>query len=137
VAASFACSLLTQESLLDLLFIGDQAYCITAGRGLGGPESLLEVLACAQVCADKPFSELSRGVAARRESLSGCLCVLLAFDDERRDLLRRLRALGVPVTAAVIAEAGAVTDEICVKEGLHRLEPGRIAEGLARMAASP
>ena len=34
VAASFACSIQTQESLLDLLFVGPQAYCFTAGRGL-------------------------------------------------------------------------------------------------------
>ncbi|HAH05889.1 MAG TPA: DUF58 domain-containing protein, partial [Elusimicrobia bacterium] len=36
-AASFACSVLTQESLLDLLFVGAEAYCFTAGRGQGGP----------------------------------------------------------------------------------------------------
>jgi uncharacterized protein (DUF58 family) len=137
VAASFACSLLTQESLLDLLFVGDKSYCFTAGRGLGGPESLLEVLACAQVCADKPFSELGRSVAQRREVLSACLCVLVGFNEERRELVRRLRSLGVTVAVAVIAEASALSDEICLKEGLHRLEPGKIAEGLAGMAASP
>lgn len=136
VAASFACSLLTQESLLDLLFIGDKAYCFTAGRGLGGPESLLEVLACAEACADRPFSDLGRSVAQRRDSLSGCLCVLLGFDDERRALVRELRALGVPVAAAVIADARELSDGTCQKEGLHRLEPGNIAEGLAAMAAA-
>jgi len=30
VAASFACTVLTQESLLDLLFVGNQSYCFTA-----------------------------------------------------------------------------------------------------------
>jgi hypothetical protein len=49
--------------------------------------------------------------------------------------VRGLRALGIPVKAAVIAAAGEVSDEICLKEGLHRLEPGRIAEGLAGMGA--
>ncbi len=34
VAASFACTVLTQESLLDLLFVGPESYCLTAGRGL-------------------------------------------------------------------------------------------------------
>ena len=32
VAASFACAVRTQESLLDLLFVGAQSYCLTAGR---------------------------------------------------------------------------------------------------------
>jgi uncharacterized protein (DUF58 family) len=135
VAASFACSLLTQDSLLDLLFIGDKSYCFTAGRGLGGPESLLEVLACAQLCADRPFSDLGRSVSRRRDALSACLCVLMGFDEQRRELVRGLRALGIPVKAAVIAAAGELSDETCAKEGLHRLEPGRIAEGLAGMGA--
>jgi uncharacterized protein (DUF58 family) len=137
VAASFACSLLDQESLLDLLFIGEQSYSFTAGRGLGGAESLLEVLACAPVCADKPFTELSRSVESRADVLSGCLCILLDFDEQRLALIRSLRSLGVPVTAAVIASAQTLTDSLCMKEGLHRLEPGRIAEGLARMGNTP
>lgn len=135
VAASFACSLLTQDSLLDLLFIGDKSYCFTAGRGLGGPESLLEVLACAQLCADRPFSDLGRGVAQRRDLLSACLCVLMGFDEPRRELVRTLRSLGIPVKVAAIATAAELSDEVCLKEGLHRLEPGRIAEGLAGMGA--
>jgi uncharacterized protein (DUF58 family) len=134
VAASFACSLLTQESLLDLLFVGDKAYCFTAGRGLGGPESLLEVLACAEASAGRRFEELSRAVAERRESMSACLCVLLGLDEERRGLVRGLRALGVPVEAAVIARTRDLSDETCAREGVRRLEPGRIAEGLAAMA---
>jgi hypothetical protein len=40
VAASFACTLPTQESLLDLLFVGPQAFCFTAGRGLAHTEHL-------------------------------------------------------------------------------------------------
>src|SRR2546423_5412940 len=42
VAASFACALLTQESLLDLLFVGSQSYCFTAGRGLAQADRMLE-----------------------------------------------------------------------------------------------
>jgi uncharacterized protein (DUF58 family) len=135
-AASFACALLTQESLLDLLFVGDKEYRFTAGRGLGGPESLLEVLACAEPCASRPFADLRRAVAGSRGALSGCVCVLLGFDDERRALVRELRALGVPVAAAVIADAGRLPDDVCAREGLTRLEPGRLAEGLAGMEAA-
>jgi uncharacterized protein (DUF58 family) len=137
VAASFACTLLTQESLLDMLFVGDKTYRVTAGRGLGGPETLLEVLACVEPCTEKPFSELSRSATARGESLSGCVCVLLGFDDARRELVRGLRALGVPTTVAVVAQAGELSDAVCAKEGVHRLEPGDVAAGLARMAAAP
>ncbi len=48
VAASFACTALTQESLLDLLFVGNQSYCFTAGRGLGYADQMLEILGCGE-----------------------------------------------------------------------------------------
>ncbi len=50
VAASFACTVLTQESLLDLLFVGPEAYCFTAGRGLAHADQMLEILASVQPC---------------------------------------------------------------------------------------
>src|SRR5262249_57623079 len=37
VAASIAISMRTQESLLDLMFVGPEAYCFTAGRGVAPP----------------------------------------------------------------------------------------------------
>ena len=58
VAASFACSVLTQESLLDLLFVGTEAYRFTAGRGLGSPDKMLEVLACVEPCRHRQFQDL-------------------------------------------------------------------------------
>ncbi len=55
VAASFACGVLTQESLLDLLFVGAQAYCFTTGRGLAHVDQMLEILASVRMCVDQPF----------------------------------------------------------------------------------
>ena len=55
VAASFACTLPTQESLLDLLFVGPQSYCFTAGRGVAHVEQMLEILASVRACSDQPF----------------------------------------------------------------------------------
>ena len=51
VAASFACTVLTQESLLDLLFVGAESYCFTAGRGLAHADQMLEILASVRACA--------------------------------------------------------------------------------------
>ena len=130
-AASFACSVLPQESLLDLLFVGSQAYCCTAGRGLGGAEKLLEVLAGVQPCADKDFEELRRSVILRHTELSGCIVILMGFDEPRRRFISELRALGVPVLALVIAVPS--DSDGALPQGVHRLTPGRMAEGLARL----
>ena len=67
VAASFACTLPTQESLLDLLFVGPQSYCFTAGRGVAHVEQMLEILASVRACSDQPFRALEHsGAEARR-----------------------------------------------------------------------
>lgn len=139
VAASFACTVLTQESLLDLLFVGPQAYCFTAGRGLAQADQMLEILAGVRPCRDRPFAALERLVLGHVPLLSGCICVLLAWDAARRSLVDRLRSLGVPVWVLVIAPAGSPLAALArsPRDGaapLHVLETGRIAEGLAKLA---
>jgi uncharacterized protein (DUF58 family) len=131
VAASVACSIQTQDSLLDLLFVGAETYCFTAGRGLGHTDRMLEVLAGVRPCDDRPFRALHHAVLDRYASLSGCVAVLLAWDEPRRDFVRHLRALGVPTRAFVVSEPAAAAAP--TGDEVHHLEVGRIAEGLARL----
>jgi len=136
VAASFACTVLTQESLLDLLFVGPQAYCLTAGRGLAHADQMLEILASVRSCADQPFGALELLVMNHVQVVSGCICVLLAWDEPRRALVEKLKALGLPVLVLVILDKpaikpldpGPLRDE---PHRLHTLEIGRIEEQLA------
>jgi uncharacterized protein (DUF58 family) len=130
VAASIAVSVETQESLLDLMFVGPETYCFTAGRGVGNSDRLLEVLACVSVCHDKPFRALHRAVIDRHDALSSCVCVLMAWDEPRQELVRHLEALGTPTRVFVVGERGALTG---LPPHVHRLEVGRIGEGLARL----
>ena len=138
VAASFACTLLTQESLLDLLFVGPQAYCFTAGRGLAHADQMLEILASVQPCRAQPFGTLEQLVLNHSSAVSGCICVLLAWDEARRQFVAKLKALNLPVLVLVIRppgqttplEPGPMRDE---PERLLALEIGRIEEQLARL----
>jgi uncharacterized protein (DUF58 family) len=130
VAASIAVSVETQESLLDLMFVGPETYCFTAGRGVGSTDRLLEVLASVSACRDKPFRALHRAVIDRHDALSSCVCVLLAWDEPRQELVRDLEALGTPTRVFVVGERGALTG---LPPHVHRLEVGRIGEGLARL----
>jgi len=136
VAASFACAIETQESLLDLLFLGPEAYSLTAGRGLARTERMLEVLACVQACTHAPFSGLRRLVIDRHATLSGAICVLLGWDAERQGLIRDLEARGVP-TLVLVVEAGAAAapadGDTHASAGVHHLTAGKIAEGLAQL----
>lgn len=132
VAASFASSIITQESLLDLMFVGAEAYCFTSGRGVSQAERMLEILASVIPCTDKPFDTLPPLVLERAAILSGCICILLAWDDPRKDFVRRLRALGIPLLGLVVAQNGGAEPADPEFEGtVKMLDAANIREGLA------
>jgi uncharacterized protein (DUF58 family) len=139
VAASFACTVLTQESLLDLLFIGNQSYCFTAGRGLGTADQMLEILASVQNCPDKPFSALEHLVFNHLPVISGCVCVLQKWDETRRKFVDKLKALSLPVMVLIVVPAGGGISGAggalvnAENSSLHVLEVGKISEGLAKL----
>jgi len=117
VAASFACTIPDQESLLDLMFVGPEAYCFTSGRGVAPPERMLEILAAVSPCAEHPFSALEGLLLRHVGQVTSCVCVFLAWDEARQSLIHRLRFLGVPVQVYVVmASAG------------RPLEPGPMAD---------
>jgi uncharacterized protein (DUF58 family) len=138
VAASLACALPTQESLLDLLFVGPQSYRFTAGRGVAHVEQILEILASVRACSDQPFRALEHLVLGHIKAVSGCICVLMAWDEERRNFVEKIQALGVPVQVLVIVppgerqllEPGPLRDE---PDRFSVLEAGQIESGLAKL----
>lgn len=107
VAASFACAVRSRDSLLDLMFVAAEAYCFTAGRGLANTDAMLRMLAGVRPCRDQPFGALSRTVTARAGLLSGGVCILLDWNSERQEFIRRLKALGIPLLVLVIVAPGA------------------------------
>jgi uncharacterized protein (DUF58 family) len=134
VAASLACALETGEALLDLMFVGAQAYCFTAGRGLAHVDQVLEILAGVRACRDEPFAALHRLVAGRAAALSGCIAVLLAWDAPRQAFVSHLDGLGVPTLVLLVSdEREPAPTEPGTGVRLHRLEVGKLAEGLARL----
>jgi len=140
VAASFACTLQTQESLLDLLFVGPQSYCFTAGRGLAHSEQMLEVLASVRPCADQGFRTLEHLVLGHVSLVSGCICVFLSWDDERRAFVEKLKACDVPLLVLVVVEPrskekidpGPMSDQ---PKRFLVLRAGDIEKGLASLEA--
>ena len=137
VAASLACTVQAQESLLDLMFVGPQAYCFTMGRGVGHLEQLLEILASVQPCRDREFQSLLQLVTQHAGDLSGCLCVFVEWDEVRREFVRHLRELGVPLMVFVVTEAGAPKPDpgpmAADPERFRQLEVGKVAEELAKL----
>jgi len=136
VAASFACTVRTQESLLDLLFVGPESYCFTAGRGLAHADQMLEILASVRACPEQPFEKLEQLVLNHISAVSGCICVLLAWDEKRQDFVRKLKALNLPLLVLVLVEPGHTLDPgILANEPdrFHVLEVGQVEQGLAKL----
>jgi hypothetical protein len=139
VAASFACQIQTQESLLDLMFVGTQAYCFTSGRGLAGTDKILEILAGVIACRDKTFDYLTPVVVSRAAQLSSCICVFLSWDEDRRILVRHLRGLGIPAMVIVVsgeADTTAAVDPGPLQDKPHRfhvLRLDNIEQGLMNL----
>jgi uncharacterized protein (DUF58 family) len=102
VAASLAMSERQHEALLDLMFVGEQAYCFTAGRGVDHLPRLQEILAAVQPSAQGAFSELQQAVLVRAGLCSSVVCVLLDWDDERQQLIQHLLTQGIPVAVFLI-----------------------------------
>lgn len=132
LAASFACTIDTQETLLDLLFVGPQAYCFTAGRGLAHADQMLEILASVQTCSDKPFEALQQVVIEHSAIVSGCICIFLAWDEKRQQLVQRLEALGVPLLIMLVREKGAAPlgRTVAISSPVHELAAGSMTEDL-------
>jgi uncharacterized protein (DUF58 family) len=136
VAASLAVTIEDQDSLLDLMFIGPQAYCFTAGRGIAHTEQMLEVLASVQTCRDKNFESLKDLVLEHSSQISGCLCVFLDWDQARKDFVQALRAEGTPMLVFVVAandtklDPGPMADQ---PNNFHILPLGKIGEKLSAL----
>jgi hypothetical protein len=138
VAASFACVIVSQESLLDLLFVGPQSFRFTAGRGLAHADQILEVLASVQVCRKQTFSALEVLVLNHSKSVSGCVCIFLEWDAQRQNFIKKLRAVNLPVLVLVMAvegtgnkvEPGEMADQ---PDRFQVLECGQVEQGLARL----
>ena len=135
VAASFACNLHTQESLLDLVFIGSKSYCFTSGRGFGNSEQMLETLAGVSACQDKTFDYLTDALEPRISMLSGCICIFIAWDEARKKLFQQLQVLKIPLLILLIAEADQQYQDLNL-ENLHVLSLGKIQESLMNIPAS-
>ena len=130
VAASFAWDLRTQESLLDLMFVGLESYSFTSGRSLGSSQQMLEVLAGIVPCRDRTFDCLTAVVMQKLSLLSGCICVLIGWDEQRQKLIDYLRGYDIPLLVLLVTENESVNLN---RENIHILPVGKIQQALMNL----
>ncbi len=104
VTASFLYTVDTHERLLDLLFVNEQAYCFTGGHGLGGNEPFLKILAGLKSQDTAAFQVLHQAVLQHAHHISGCVLVLLRWDEARQALRQSLQYRGIHVLTLIVVE---------------------------------
>jgi len=129
VAASFVSSIDTRESLIDLMFISGREQVVTAGRGTGRSDSLLEVLAGVEPSPKPEFESLKRLVLRHTEDLAGCLAVIAGWSPEREKLLSSISRSGVEIAAIVICREVPETQPARV----HFVRSSHLAADLMRL----
>jgi hypothetical protein len=132
VAASLAMSERQNETLLDLMFVGQQTYCFTTGRGVDHIPHLQEILAAVQASSSDTFLQLQQAVLSRLAQCSSFICVLMHWDELRQQLVGKLSAQGLPVAVFLLHE-GALTLEQCPNkpEFFYLLDYQQLEAGLA------
>lgn len=104
VAASFQLAMEQQDSLLDLMFVGNRAYRFTSGRGFGKSANILEVLACVEPCRNQTPESLESLLLRHIDELSGMIMVLMDWDNTRQNMVGKLVTAGIPTIVFVLLE---------------------------------
>ncbi len=112
VAASFAASIDTQESLLDLMFIHDEAFVFSSGRGEERVDSILEVLAGVTSEPRTDFEALRKLVLQYRDELTASICVFTGWCDQRRETVSRLHRSGMELVILAICRSSEEADKL-------------------------
>lgn len=129
LAASCVTGSDSPDILLDLMFVGTRAYCFTTGRGLLPKARMLEILACVNPAWNQDFDSVRQMLAGRTARISGCICVLLSWDEPRRRLVRWLRANEVAVEVLLVTEGSQSIDPGPMRDRshcFHVLESGNL-----------
>lgn len=120
VAASFAASIDTRETLLDLMFIRDEAYVFSAGRGEERIDSMLEVLAGVNCEPVQDFEALQKLVLRYRDDLTACICIFTGWCEQRRDTIVNLQRAGIDLKIFSICRDH---EEV---QALHEMHPSPV-----------
>jgi uncharacterized protein (DUF58 family) len=137
IAASFALSLNTQDTLLDLLFVGTEAICVTAGHGVAQVDHMLEILASVQPCTSHRFEELEEIVLRQIARVSGCVSIFLKWDEARKELVEQMSSLGIPQIVLILQKPGTKGPKVELENArfarVHVISMDNIQEELSRL----
>ncbi|MDJ0901122.1 MAG: DUF58 domain-containing protein [Xenococcus sp. MO_188.B8] len=84
-------------------------------------------------CQDKSFDSLTSTVMNRVSLLSGCICILIHWDEARKKLIRNLQEFNIPTLVLVVTEHQEQINDFELGK-IHSLQLGKIQENLIRLS---
>ncbi len=104
LTAAIADSLGREEYLIDLFAAGPELYAFRSGRNLAHFENLLEILSCVEACHENPLATITPRIVDELSQISTVVCVLLDWDESRRDLARAAREAGCRLKRVIVRD---------------------------------
>jgi uncharacterized protein (DUF58 family) len=109
VAASFLLALNNSDSMLDLIYLSDQAEILTSGRGTSAINEQLEALATLKR-SDESVNKLLSASLKHIKKLSGCILILSGWSAAQQAFAETLDRSGVPLRVFVITDNQSLKD---------------------------
>ena len=104
LTAAVADALSAGESIIDLFAAGAELHVFRAGRHTAHFDNLLEILACVDACRTDPFTSVAPAIADELGNISAVVCVLLDWDEPRRELARAALEAGCSLKVLVVRD---------------------------------
>lgn len=135
IAATFACSVDTEQALLDLMFVQQRAQVLTVGKNVERVDKMLELLAGLDMESQPDWEALIKGVLNHADTLTTCIVVLCDWNEERARLVNQLAASGVKLCVLLVKEGEEpVLLEDC-SEQVAQITVGQAEAGLSALAS--
>lgn len=127
LAASVADVLSRQEYIIDIFAAGEKIYRFQAGRSLAHFDNILQILACITHAPRVKMNPVREALAPEAGSLSALVCILMDWDEERRNLVRSLNSLGL-ATRSIVVKKESPTLSIQGEPGVSWWKPDQIGK---------
>ena len=102
LSAAVADALTRGEYIIDIFAAGPELYVFRAGRHTAHFENVLEILACVDACRHNPFEVVAPALADELGNISTVICVLLDWDESRRQLVRTAQEAGCDLKVLIV-----------------------------------
>jgi len=116
ISAAVSDFMARRQFLVDIFAAGDRLYHLTAGQSVAYLDQILDILACVESYPREPFSTLEPEIGPLLGKIALVICVLLEWNEARRQFVEHLVTHGVAVKVIVVRDAPCALDPHAVPD---------------------